>query len=152
MYIKDLKFYLAGPMTGLPYANIPVFDAAASLLRSKGLNITSPAELDDDKIRNESLQDATGRLHAGSWGEFLARDVRLLADSLNAVVVLPGWHLSRGATLEVYVAITCGYPLFKYKPELEHGMEPMSYEEAFRGILDRNHISPFQVSTVQVTA
>jgi hypothetical protein len=132
------KFYLAGPMTGIPYANIPAFDAAAADLRGRGHDITSPAELDDAKIREESVMDSTGLKHAGSWGEFLARDVRLLADHLNAVVCLPNWGNSRGANLEVYVAITCGYPLFKYEPETALGMIPMTYSEAFSEILEKH--------------
>lgn len=131
----SIKFYLAGPMTGIPFANIPAFDAAAKDLRDQGYNITSPAELDDEKTRQESLEDASGNLHSGSWGEFLSRDVKLLADELDAVVVLPGWGNSRGANLEVYVAITCGYPLFKYVPGKPPA--PMSYSEAFHGILTR---------------
>lgn len=136
------KYYLAGPMTGLPFANIPAFDAAAKDLRARGYDITSPAELDDDKIRAESVADATGLIHAGSWGEFLARDVKLLADELNAVVLLPDWGRSRGANLEVFVAMTCGYPLFKYEPWTDVGFTSVSYAEAFEEILMKHKIVP----------
>lgn len=124
------KYYLAGPMTGIPYANFPAFDAAAADLRARGYDITSPAELDDEQVRQETAADPTGLVHSGSWGEFLARDVKLIADSLDAVVVLPGWANSRGANLEVYVAMTCGYPLFTYAPETAEGMKPMHYHDA----------------------
>jgi hypothetical protein len=137
------KFYLAGPMTGIPFANIPAFDEAADDLRSRGHDVTSPAELDSREIRERSLQDPTGTVFSGSWGEFLARDVKLIADELNAVVVLPGWERSRGANLEVYVALTLGYPLFRYAPEEKDGLVPMTYEEAFHGILVRNKIKHF---------
>lgn len=135
------KYYLAGPMTGLPYANIPTFDAAAADLRSRGYDITSPAELDDAQVRKESVEDSTGLKHSGSWGEFLARDVKLISDELNAVVVLPGWGNSRGANLEVYVAITCGYPLYRYAPDTVEGMTPMSYYQAFKEILRRLQVA-----------
>lgn len=134
---NSVKFYLAGPMTGIPYANIPAFDAAAKDLRSRGYDVTSPAELDDDKIRAESVTDSTGLLHSGSWGEFLARDVKLLADELNAVVVLDGWASSRGANLEVFVAMTCGYPLYKYAPTTDGALREMTYREAIGGISAR---------------
>lgn len=128
------RFYIAGPMTGLPFANIPAFDAAAKDLRGRGYDVTSPAELDDLDVRNESLADSTGNVHAGSWGAFLARDVKLLADELNAIVVLPDWDKSRGANLEVFVGMTLGYPLYKYATDHSKGMTPMSYDEAMAGI------------------
>lgn|SRR3990167_886883 len=138
--MKEFKFYLAGPMGGIPSANIPAFDAAAADLRSRGYDITSPAELDNEKVRTESINDPTGLVHSGSWGEFLARDVKLLADSLNAVILLPGWHKSKGATLEVYVAMTCGHPLFTYCPERSTAIRPLGRVPAFCAILERLNV------------
>jgi hypothetical protein len=42
------KIYLSGPMTGLPDLNFPAFNAAASALRAKGLNVINPAEINID--------------------------------------------------------------------------------------------------------
>lgn len=106
-----MKVYIAGPMTGLPQFNFPAFDAAGEKLRNAGFRVVSPAELDDPVDRAAALASTDGSaLSYGTgvkrtWGEFLARDVRLLADDgIDAVVVLPGWEKSRGARLETFVA------------------------------------------------
>lgn len=106
-----MRLYLAGPMTGIPQFNFPAFDGAALLLRAMGHDVVSPAELDDPVDRKAALASPDGSaLSYGqgvkkTWGEFLARDVKLLADGgIEAVVVLPGWENSRGARLETYVA------------------------------------------------
>ncbi len=109
------RVYLAGPMTGIPQFNIPQFDLVAAQLRESGYEVVSPAELDDPEIRRISLASPDGAIatlntHGQTWGDFLARDVKLLADDgIDAVAVLPGWRTSRGARLETFVAgALCG--------------------------------------------
>lgn len=113
------RIYIAGPMTGIPQFNFPLFDEAARVLRHDGYDAVSPAELDDPEDRKAALESPDGHMHGGhhmnkTWGDFLARDVKLLADDgIEAVVVLPGWETSRGARLETYVAnALCGLPIF----------------------------------------
>lgn len=136
------KFYLAGPMTGIPKFNVPVFEAATKDLRSRGYNITSPAELDSPAVKKAASESADGLLVDGkiggeTWGDILAKDVKLIADELTAVVVLDGWAGSRGANLEVFVAMTCGYPLYKYAPTMDGALREMTYREAIGGISAR---------------
>lgn len=106
---KRMKVYLAGPMTWIPHNNIPAFDAAAEDLRARDYEVISPAELDDPETRAvalASLTGAPGSENAGgeTWGDFLARDVKVLADQgIQAIYVLPGWQASRGARLETFV-------------------------------------------------
>lgn len=115
------RLYMAGPMTGIPQFNFPAFDRAASDLRARGYEIVSPAELDDPVDRAAALASPDGSaLSYGtgvkkSWGEFLARDVKLIADDgIEGVVVLTGWENSRGARLETFVAnALCGLPVFR---------------------------------------
>lgn len=119
-----MHLYPAGPMTGHPQFNIPKFDAAAEELRRAGYRVTSPAELDDPETRAAAMASPDGdpaeyrRLTGKTWGDFLARDVKLLADGdIEAVVVLPGWEKSRGARLETFVASRMvGLPIYHYKP------------------------------------
>jgi hypothetical protein len=114
-----VKVYLAGPMTGIPQFNFPAFDAAAAELRAFGYEVVSPAEMDDPETRAAAMASPDGAPGSGSsngetWGDFLARDVKLIADDgIKAIYVLPGWSASRGARLETFVgAALCGLPVF----------------------------------------
>lgn len=78
-------------MSGYPDYNRPAFNAAAAKLRAAGFEVVNPAELD--------AQDPT----VTEWADYLRRDIRALMDC-DKVAVLPGWELSRGATLEVHIA------------------------------------------------
>jgi hypothetical protein len=116
-----MKVYLAGPMTGIPQFNFPAFDAAAADLRERGFEVVSPAELDDPETRAAAFASPDGAPGSGTasdetWGDFLARDVKLIADTgIEAIVVLPDWDKSRGAKLETFVGnALCGLPVYAY--------------------------------------
>ena len=113
-----MKYYLAGPMSNKPFLNYPLFDSVAATLRRVGYNITSPAEMDDTSTRAEALANEDGipsqHDRGETWGDFLARDVKMIADELEAIILLPEWETSRGARLEAFVSINCGYPAFEY--------------------------------------
>ena len=98
-----MRCYIAGPMTGLPQSNFPAFDAAAAALRDRGYEVVSPAELDNPEDRAIALADLPPRK---TWGDFLARDVKLIADGgIEAIVLLPDWQTSRGAKLEAFIGL-----------------------------------------------
>ena len=80
-------WYLAGPMTGIPQFNFPLFKSAAEALREvHGIDVLSPAEVDsqDEELRTQVLASEEGDLKSAgikeTWGDFLARDVKLIAD------------------------------------------------------------------------
>jgi len=115
-----MKYYLAGPMTNRPQFNYPLFDSVADALRDEGYDITSPAEMDDPETRKAAMASPDGAVGSGvvngeTWGDFLARDVKMLADHLDAIILLPEWETSKGARLEAFVAINCDYPCFLYQ-------------------------------------
>ena len=120
-----MKVYLANKMTGIPEFNYPWFDMAAQYLRDvKGLIVMSPAELDSPAARAAALASPDGDLatfeHAAgeTWGDILAKDVKLIADEeIDAIVVGPQWHESRGARLETFVAHQLGLPVLRF-PDL----------------------------------
>src|SRR6266404_4948053 len=95
------KAYLGGPMSGLPQFNFPAFDSASAHLREQGWEIVSPAELDSDEVRVQAMASPDGKSVVReketeqTWGDFLARDVKLIADSVQAIILLPGWSGSR---------------------------------------------------------
>lgn len=97
-----MKHYLAGPMTGYDKGNFPLFDAAAKWLRERHVDVVSPAELDDPAVRKCVLLNIPT---SQSWGDFLARDVKLIADDCGGIILLPNWEKSRGARLEAYIGL-----------------------------------------------
>ena len=98
--------YVAGPMRGYPDLNFPAFHRAASLGRSVGFKVISPAE-EDIKCGVDS-KDVMFSLDA--CREFARRDVNLIF-GCTAVAVLPGWEKSVGATAEVALARWLGLPI-----------------------------------------
>ena len=108
-------WYLAGPMTGIPHFNFPLFIRVAAELRSAhDLVVISPAELDDEATARAAMASPDGdpstRLpNRETWGDFLSRDVKLIADSVGGVILLDGWQKSRGARLEAFVGLLCGH-------------------------------------------
>jgi hypothetical protein len=114
---KKGRYYLAGPMSGYKQFNFPAFIAAAADLRARGYEIVSPAELDAengiDKQAMASVDGDASKL-TQTWGDLLARDVKLVADQVDGVIVLPGWESSRGARLETFVGILSKKKFFEY--------------------------------------
>lgn len=108
-----MKLYIAGPMSGIPQFNIPVFDAAAKALRANGVEVVSPAELDDEETRAAAFASpdgapGTGSANGETWGDFLSRDVKIIADEVDGMIALPNWQKSRGARLELFVGLLTG--------------------------------------------
>ena len=115
-------YYLAGPMSNIPQYNYPAFDDAAARLRNLGYAIQSPAEMDSPGTRYRALASEDGKLVGGklagqTWGDFLSRDVKLIADECTGIILLPGWEQSKGARLECFIAINSGFPGYKWWPD-----------------------------------
>lgn len=105
------RIYIAGPMSGLPQFNFPAFYAAAEALRAVGYDVVSPAELDDAEDAGAAMASKDGSPESAkrTWGDFLARDVKLLADTgIQGIIFLPGWQKSKGAKLEAFVGVLAG--------------------------------------------
>lgn len=137
------KAYVCGQMSWIPKFNFPAFDYAAKDLRGTGeWDIVSPAELDDPKTRKAALASKDGdpsRAHNGqTWGDFLARDLKLIADEgIEAIICLPKWWKSEGGRVEVFIASLphLGLPVLKY-PNLRPVTEN-EYAKAYRFLLHR---------------
>ena len=91
--------YLAGPMTGIPEHNFPLFNKEAARLRGLGWTVLNPAEfLGGDKALTRH--------------EYVQEDLKhLLRGDVEMVALLPYWWQSRGAFLEAYIGSLCGMEL-----------------------------------------
>lgn len=113
-------FYLGGPMTGIPQFNFPEFQRAAGLLRERGYNIVSPAELDDPETEAAALASPDGAPGSGaangeSYEDFLGRDLIIVSvPTCAGMICLPGWEKSRGARGESWVVAYLKKPIYEY--------------------------------------
>lgn len=147
------KVYIAGPMTGLPQFNIPAFDRMAKRLRAAGLEVVSPAELDSDAVRAYALAspdgklDPTNKIAGETWGDMLSRDVKIISDEVEGIVVLPGWEKSRGARLEAFVALLCSKPIFLDAHYAEAGSgNPLGVEIALVPVTTKRVVAEIMLS------
>ncbi|MFY8042016.1 MAG: DUF4406 domain-containing protein [Rhodoferax sp.] len=88
--------YLAGPMTGLPEYNYPLFNSTTQRMRSAGFTVVNPAE--------------NGLPASAPWAAHMRRDLHSMLDC-QGVALLPGWEESKGARLEVDIARALGMPV-----------------------------------------
>lgn len=91
------RYYLAGPMTGLPGYNFSAFEDAAKLLRSWGLQIISAHEIDYGET-----EETRGQLHG--YMEYIKGGLGVML-TCDAVIFLSGWPRSEGCMIENDVAI-----------------------------------------------
>jgi hypothetical protein len=114
------KVYLAGPMSGIKQFNYPAFHEAARVLREKGLEVISPAEMDTPEQQAHAMASVDGNVADSvaatkiTWAQTLAKDVVVIGDVVTDVVTLPNWNKSRGARLEVTTAMIVGKPVYEY--------------------------------------
>ncbi len=100
-----MRVYTAGPISAHADWNAPAFCAEAMRLRALGHDVVNPLEVND------------GLEHQG-WAACMKRDLAVLV-TCDAVQLLPGWHASRGATLEHEIASALGLQVFYHEAPLE---------------------------------
>ena len=93
------RLYLAGPMSGIPQHNYPLFNRVAKMLREQGHEVFNPAENQDDGARR-------------SRAYYMRLDIPALL-ACDALVALPDWEGSRGANLEMWIAIDLEMPVYE---------------------------------------
>lgn len=93
-----MRIYISGPMTGIEEFNYPLFNSTATRLREQGYEVINPAETDDGDTSKP-------------WDYYMRIDIAHVL-SVDALVVLPGWQASKGASLEVTIARALGVPVW----------------------------------------
>lgn len=89
-----MKIYLAGPMTGYPDFNYPLFNAVTRIWRARGYDILNPAE----NFGGDTTRE---------YREYMREDLGMLREC-DAIALLPGWTDSKGAKFELAVAQNLG--------------------------------------------
>lgn len=114
-----MKYYLAGPMTGLPNHNFDLFEKVADALRAKGLDVLAPH--DKNKHLAEGEREQMGRNH---WIRLDLRDLL----KCDALILLPGWENSAGARRELDIALDLSYEVWVLNHD--HSMIPITNKGA----------------------
>lgn len=96
-----MRIYLAGPMTGIPDHNYPLFDHVTEQLRQQGHEVFNPADLTRmfyGSLDNFLSMDSEHQLKAIRI--LLAKELTWIAVNAEAIYLLPGWENSYGARAE----------------------------------------------------
>jgi hypothetical protein len=111
-----MKLYLAGPMSGIPFFNFPLFNEIATRLREAGHQVFNPAERDIE--RHGGVDISAGNVHGDivksaadhgfSLDDALADDTNFICKQAEGIVLLPGWEYSNGALAEWFLARALG--------------------------------------------
>ena len=102
------SIYIAGPMTGIEEYNYPLFNLVAKTLRLWGFEVVNPAELQ----HNEDPEADVSR------AEYMVLDLPYVI-ACDVLVLLPGWGLSLGTNIELFVALVCGRAVWELVQEDE---------------------------------
>ena len=105
-----MKIYIAGPMTGLPEFNYPLFNAVAKRLRELGYEVLNPAENPEPAC--------------GTWAGYMRMALVQLVQC-DLIVLLPGWTESRGATLERAIAQALGIGIANFTDPQMRNLVPL---------------------------
>ena len=93
--------YISGPISGKPNKNQEAFAELGKLVDALGHHSVTPFDLDRVYPR-EHL----------SWVDNMKRDLIFLP-TVDGVVVMDDWLDSKGANIEVFVAVILDIPIFK---------------------------------------
>jgi hypothetical protein len=100
--------YIAGPMRGIPEYNFSAFHRAASLGRSLGYRVFSPAEMDEEDGVAVAERPTGAEVSVELARQVMLKDAKIICEQCDAVALLPGWGKSRGARFEVAIAQSIG--------------------------------------------
>jgi len=105
--IEHHVYYLAGPMSGQPGFNYPLFDKTAHLLREKGHIIINPTDLDSPEEHERFRASADGNMQTLPKGmptyEELKSDVLSVIETQLGRVRSANKYMDRTIDLDVLV-------------------------------------------------
>lgn len=125
----ELTYYFSAPMSGYEEYNYPYFERVVTHLRSSGIKIVSPHEV-KPPVFPELLDISEKEL----WKWYLEKDLVLMIQNTQGIILGKGWPESRGARVELEIAMTLGRPVFYYE-ETEDRITRMSTNTDYVGTL-----------------
>ena len=102
---KPKKIFISGPMTGIDNYNFPRFDLAEKQLAEAGIDCVNPANV-CRKYKKETVLS-----NKAKFQEMIDEQQRLESEC-DAIVLLDGWHESKGVRLELKTALELGMDIY----------------------------------------
>lgn len=143
-----MRPYISGPMSNIEHHNFPVFFKCEDELEEQGHFPINPARRTPKCTWETAVKDISE--HPESWESCIRRDIQQVMDS-DSIVLLPRWHTSRGACLELVLSVSIGNPVYVWFPgrELVHMDDPaLHYDMAVDHLKVRGIISPIDMYNV----
>lgn len=115
-----MRIYISGPMTGLPDYNRAAFNAAASALRGQGYDVENPAENPPPPCnclygRQDHSPICVLHNEERMWEYYMELAYKQV-DKSDAIGLLPGWEISKGAGLEASRAVKANKKTYLIHP------------------------------------
>lgn len=97
LHARKLRtIYIAGPISGIPDKNKPSFAAAEERIARHGHKPVNP-----HKIHNQT-----------EWAPAMRADMAYMMAHCDSLVLIDGWHRSKGAMTELKLAFDLGLEIF----------------------------------------
>jgi len=111
-----MRVYIAGPMTGRPLYNFSGFDNAKAEWEARGHRVTTPADITRRMWAERFCRTFDPQTDRCEYGDALmcdlfAADIEAVTKA-DAIAVLAGWPVSKGAKIEIAVARALGKPVY----------------------------------------
>ena len=126
---SNMKYYMGGPMSGIPEYNFPFFKAMTQLFRDNGYDIITPVEIARD-LRGDPIVRKEVGMKEGQIplrNDFLMFDAECVLKKSHGVIMLPNWRESTGAVMEAAAAIAVGKPLYEVRFDRVQTVEEVRY-------------------------
>lgn len=144
--------YISGPMTDIEHHNFPAFFQCETELRKLGYFPINPARRTSRCTWETAVKDVSE--HPETWESCIRRDVHSVLEA-DSIILMNGWHRSRGACLELVLSVSIGNPVLVWFPEQEpvHIEDPaLHYDMAVDHLKTRGIISPLDMYNPSRTA
>ncbi len=115
--LKKMTIYIAGPMRGYQQWNFPEFHRVAAEIEQAGHVPIDPA-LIDEMLGFSPRMHPDSELTSAFIRKVILRDLHLIADEADALVMLGGWLGSKGAVAEHSLARCLRLLVFDREGEL----------------------------------